>query len=271
VEVTGASQACAPAGNAAPQVVVSPGGAVHVAYLHFGSGPTGEEIAASRSTDGGATFGAPVKVADAHPTGSLGFVGLLQGAIAGNEHPTLAVDRSGGARNGHLYVAWSDGVEYAPVDVQGYAYADVLFSRSTDAGASWSAPARVNTSVEPQATGVRTDRGYDQWNPAMAVDRMGAVGVCFYDRRGDKANFLFDRYCARSVNGGATWSNVKKTAKSLKPVPGQDALLVDGDGFSDFMGDYDGLAADFLKLAPGFRGAYGDTSLGNLDARTNSF
>ena len=96
------------------------------------------------------------------------------------------------------------------------------------------------------------------------MDRRGKVGVCFYDRRRDNNNFLIDRFCARSRDGGVTLHNRRKTRRNFAAVPGQDILIN-----PVYMGDYDELASDFTQVYTGFIGGFGDNSRGNPDVRIN--
>lgn len=245
------------------QVAVGPGGEVYVAWEAFASffGGT-REIDIRKSTDNGLTFDPAVKVADVTPVGD-GF--LLQGAFrAAFEFPSLAVDRSGTATNGHVYLTWHNGSLTVGDEFSGtYSYADVLLSRSPDGGATWSGPVTVNDNPEPLPPGF----GTDQYQPGLAVNnKSGKLAVCFYDRRLDTLNFLIDRECATSTNAGANWTNARQTMKNFAAVPAQDFLIN-----PVYMGDYDSLASDSTKANPGFVGAYGDNSRGNPDVRAVKF
>jgi len=65
----------------------------------------------------------------------------------------------------------------------------------------------------------------DQFQPSIGTDKTGKIGVCFYDRRRDLNNFLIDRYCASSKNGGTSWSNTKITPTNFASLVGQDELV----------------------------------------------
>ena len=251
------------------QVVVGPSGEVYVAWEEFEDDFTTRAINIRKSTNSGVSFGAAVKVDDVICVGSCGGFGvfddLLQGAFRSSfELPSLAVDRSGTAMNGSLYVAWHDARNLNVFDALTgyYGYADVLVSRSTDGGATWSTPVRVNSNIEPLLSGL----GTDQYQPGIAVNKAGKIGVCFYDRRNDSNNFLIDRYCATSTTAGASWTNKRITSKNFAAVPGQDVLLV-----FDYMGDYDTVASDFTKVNSGLIGAWGDNSKGNPDVQAAKF
>lgn len=255
------SEVCGDAFVQGSQVAVGPAGEVYVVWEAFAVSGA-REIDGRKSTDNGFTFGSVVKVSDAICAGNCS---VLQGNFrSAFEFPTLAVDRSGGSMNGYIYIAWHDGRNLTVPDfwVGAYGYTDILFSRSADGGATWSAPVRVNNNAEPLASGL----GTDQYQPGMAVDKKGKIGICFYDRRKDPSNHFIDRECATSKDAGASWSNKRITKSSFLPVPSQDLLTN-----PRYMGDYDGLASDFTKTNSGFVGAWGDNSLGNPDIKAGKF
>ena len=210
------------------------------------------------------SFGAVVKVDNVT---CVGDCSLLQGAFrSGSELPSLAVDRSVTATSGNLYIAWHDGRNLEVPDFLSgsgvYGYADVLVSRSTDGGVTWSAPVRANDNAEPLASGL----GTDQFQPAIGVAKGGRIGVCFYDRRADPGNFRMGRTCASSTNAGSTWVNQQITVGTWPAVPAQDLLLDPA-----YMGDYDGVTGDFTRVNGGLIGAWGQNSRGNPDVQAARF
>ena len=89
----------------------------------------------------------------------------------------LAVDRNSGA----LYITWNDGRNFAVPDLEApdsvYHFADILISRSTDGGATWSSAVRVN--ADPLTHFFRgQSRGADHYMPGVAVD--GTISVAFF-------------------------------------------------------------------------------------------
>jgi hypothetical protein len=108
--------------------------------------------------------------------------------------------------------------------------------------------------------------GTDHFQPGAAVDNAGAVGLCWYDRRADPANFLVGRFCGVSNDTGRIWTNTLATASTWAPFHGIDLLI---NPF--YLGDYDVLASDFTRANSGFMGAYGNvTTSGAVSVRSTS-
>jgi hypothetical protein len=251
---------CFPNFDQGTNVEVDRAGNVYVAWEQFPALLPTNEIDIVKSTNGGTTFGAKTTVAIVTPVGSI--FGLLQGGFRNNEFPSLAIDRSGGARNGTLYITWNDGVNgvtpdgFPPFAGATYNFGDVFVSRSSNGGANWSVPVKVNDNTDAD------DSPADHYLPGVAVSSDGSVGICWYDRRRDPENFLIDRECGSSKDGGQNWRNHRVTKESFSPVVAQDQLIN-----PVYMGDYDGVAADILGEFDGFRGAYGDNTRGNPDVK----
>ena len=105
------------------------------------------------------------------------------------EEGTVAADTSTASTRGNLHVIW---VERESPSVPAR---DVFLSRSTDRGATWSAPVRVND-----------DRpGNDQVMPWVSVNSAGAVEAFWYDHRNWAGMHTVDVYAARSLDGGRTF------------------------------------------------------------------
>lgn len=142
---------------------VDAAGDVYVAFASFpGPAAAGEAtIYVTRSTDDAATWGpfVPVATAQLIPGCCLPNTtfrdGIVENFVASPSH------------EGHLYVTWEhwDGTQM-----------DVMFSQSTDRGATWSDPVTVNDNVDGATP-------TDQFQPSVAAGPDGAVAVAFYDRR----------------------------------------------------------------------------------------
>jgi len=196
--------------------VVGPNGTVYVAFYHFGT------VQIDKSTDGGATFGADVTVAPINDISSP----IPGSAFRTFSFPNLAVDRSGTATDGNLYVVWAD--ESGPTGDP-----DILFTRSLDGGASWSTPIRVSDD---------TNAAY-QFMPAIAVSPDGTITVSFSDERAAPGTGFYDVYITQSFDGGQTF---RRNAR-INREPSDSSM----DGFSGtFIGDYTGIAASNTLFAP---------------------
>jgi hypothetical protein len=247
---------CFPNEDQGSNVAVDGAGKVYVAWELFPAFLPTNEIDIAKSTNGGASFAPKSTVAIVTVVGSP--FGLLQGGFRNNEFPSLAIDLSQGGK-GPLYIAWNDGRLKMIGDFFGfYNFGDAVVSRSNNGGLSWSPPVRVNDDNSNAAS----SPGADHYLPGIAVDKDGSLGVCFYDRRLDSENFLIDRECANSQDGGRTWRNHRVTKESFSPSISADLLIN-----PVYMGDYDSVASDFLRQFSGFLGAYGDNTRGNPDVK----
>jgi hypothetical protein len=252
------------------QVAVGPDGEVHVAWERYDDfDVTGfndaidREIRNRRSVDNGVSFTPFTKVADVFPVGDS--FALRGGFRTFLDLQGIAIDRSATPSRGHVYVAFHDGSAVRTPDIGSdtgfYGFADAMVSRSTNGGSSWDAPVKVNDNVE-------LGLGTDQYQPGVAVDKTGRVASCFYDRRRDPANFMIDRFCAISADGGQNWgANVRHTARSFAPIHATDGLIN-----PVYMGDYDSLAGESMLTHEGFVGAYSRIgAVANPDVRAVRF
>jgi len=129
-------------------------------------------IFVAHSLDGGATFGAPVKVADINSMRQDAPVGYNRGRI--NDHPRIAVLSQGEAEGRVLVVFPSAKVPTsAPSTAQNLVSINVFLSFSDDGGATWSSPKSIAGSVP--ATGVK------RFWPVVTVGSEGSVDVVYYE------------------------------------------------------------------------------------------
>lgn len=180
-----------------------------------------------RSTNGGQTFGT-----DVFPSTVVEIPS--DPVFRRNSFPTMDVDRTTGPNQNNVYIAWSDNRSGDP---------DILLVRSTDGGATWSAPVRVNDDA--------LANGADQFFPWLAVDPNGRVIVTFLDRRRFAADRPYEVWGAVSRDGGQTFD----TNFLIADVPSNGAL-------NGFIGDYTGLTATSNRLHalwPDLRAGTGET------------
>ncbi len=252
------------------QVVVDPAsGNVFVAWELFASDFYTRELDIAKSADSGETFSSPVTVSKADAVGDGAFSFGIQGFIRDFEYPSLTVGK--GKNAGALYITWNDGDNRIKDDWLGlimitsgvgdgnYGFSDVFFSSSADDGSTWSSPVIVNA---PSSIPI------DHYQPVVASDKTGKVAVCWYDRRRDKNNFLIDRECGKSSNGGATWSNTRITKSNYASVVSQD-ILAPLPGFGSLGNDYDQLTSEATNSSSGFVGGFVNNQAGNQNVQVN--
>jgi hypothetical protein len=205
-------------------VTVSPNHSVHAFWY------AGTTLQVRKSTDQGVTWGAAVPVASGligGTNGDLSLTGVRQGTVTAapfrtNEFPHAAVNPV----SGNIYVTYDN-------DGPGSDKADVFFVQSTDGGATWSAPIRVNDDATTT----------DQWMPTIVVSPAGdRLGVFYYSRQEDPANNnLFKRYGRiASISGGTITLTPSFAVSDTASLPefGRDSVVN-----STYMGDYDQVVA----------------------------
>jgi hypothetical protein len=244
------------------QVLVGRHGEVYVAYasvLDFGADA---QILFRRSADGGASFGPEIVAGIAIPAANP-LSPQLQGFFRTNVFPTLAIDNSTGPHNGNLYLVWTDAsrnqiddflVDFFGGD-GGYAFGDIVVSRSVNGGSNWSSPALVSpTPSHFQGA------GRDQFMAGVAVDPRGNLAICYSDRRNDPNNFLVDHYCSISRDEGATFADMRETPFSFTPDANTDGIIN-----PVYMGDYDTVSSDVTGANAGFFSTFQIQINGNPD------
>ncbi|HMQ80565.1 MAG TPA: T9SS type A sorting domain-containing protein [Ignavibacteria bacterium] len=181
-------------------ICISKDGQVNVVWLGFSSIA---EVTFDRSTDGGSSFGTDQIIASGDfPTGLPNDV---------NTFPTIATDNSSGPRSGWIYVAFADNRN---------GDCDIFLTKSTNGGANWSAPLRINN--DPVAN------GKIQYWPTIAVNDAGNVAILFMDSRNTIDNTVIEAYVARSYDGGVTFTNeLLSTEPSPTLIPGSNVRFGD--------------------------------------------
>ncbi|MGE5385097.1 MAG: sialidase family protein, partial [Betaproteobacteria bacterium] len=189
-------------------------------------------IFVAKSTDGGVTFGAPVKVADTFDSYDIGIPSFASRRAliytSGGAFKTAGKDMA--------YVIWTDqasnpgtsgGQNNEPGgDVNSSLKTRIWFSRSTDGAATWSAPVMINDQSSKN----------DQFNPKLAVDEAnGQLVVIYYDTVGDPGRKKTDVWMQVSDDDGATWQ------KAFKVTSAQTDEASGGDSGNQY-GDYNGLS-----------------------------
>jgi len=195
---------------------VAANGDVYVCYRYGG------RVDVSRSTDGGTTFAAPTQPFGTSFSSADVASPLPNETFRVNAFPNIETDPT---RPGNVYVVAANDPDGKGVGSDG---GDIIFSRSTDNGATWGATVTLNDD----------GLGKNQIFPWMAVDPItGNICVIWYDTRLDAGNHDLDVFGTFSFDGGVNFtSNVRFTDNTFDP----DTAQFMGNSF---FGDYNGLAA----------------------------
>ena len=216
-------------------------------------------VAVQRSTDRGETWSAPIVVDILLSSATQNQGGGASGVVdpfdlhpvrTGDLLPETAADSR--RRSDDLYIVWQD-IRFtlaAPLPI----FNDqIVISKSTDGGLSWSDPKRVSQNKLTQA-----------FTGSVEVDARGHVGVTYYDFTFDNPSggpLDTDYWFTASRDAGQTFSPRAR----LTPDSFDVRTAPDAGGF--FVGDYEGLATAGRRYHPVFVTA----NDGNLANRTDVF
>jgi len=198
------------------QVVVLPDGTLVLFFSEFDTVNrfTTVQLRVIRSADKGATWSAPITVAQSQARGTrVPETGtpIRDGSNLGS----IAV-----AKSGALVVTWQD------ARFSGGARDGIAFSRSIDGGVTWSPPAQINSAPAAQAI-----------LPTVTVRDDGIIGVTYYDFRNHVlgAPTLATDYWLTTSADGVIWNESHVTG----PFDFTTAPFAEGL----FLGDYQGLSS----------------------------
>jgi hypothetical protein len=133
--------------------------------------------------------------------------------------PWIVVDRSANATRGNLYAVCSVSGTGNPLNV--------MFTRSTNNGVSWSTSRRINDDLPTQNAW--------HWFGTASVAPNGRIDVCWNDTRVSPSNTFSQLYYCYSLDGGLTWA----TNRAVSP-PFNHTL---GYPVQRKMGDYIGMVS----------------------------
>jgi subtilisin-like proprotein convertase family protein len=209
---------------------------------------TEDSVGFVKSTNGGVTYSVGPNAYNCNGSRSASFNGW---GIRTNGFPRIDVDKSGGPRNGWIYIV-TDEINQAPAGSD----ADVILHYSSNGGTTWSAGIRVNQDA--------LNNGKVQFFPAVRADEYGGVNVIYYDNRnfppsGDSCSV----FVSRSIDGGTTWTDIEIADHHFRPklLPGINT-----------MGDYIGITSGNNKIwgcwmddKTGFAGVQFNIWVGSID------
>lgn len=220
------------------QIAVLPDGALVASFtrLDMTLQPSAV-LMAMRSTDMGATWSAPVVVAQVQARGATD----PETGAPIRDAANLGTIAAG--RDGRIAIVWQDS-RFSGGQRDGIAY-----SQSSDGGLTWSTPARLNQAPAVQA-----------FLPNVHVRGDGTIGVTYYDLRGNtpEPSILADVWLVQSADG-VTWTETHVAG------PTDYATAPVARGY--FLGDYTGLTSSGTTFVPVYALATG----GGADDRTDVF
>lgn len=214
------------------QLTVLPNGTLANVFLDITRSVTaqsaaGQRIRVVRSTDKGASWSAPITIAD-----YLG-IGTFDPVTRDPVRDGAGIASMAAGSDGKLHVVWQDS-RFSAGGVDAIAY-----SQSADSGQTWSAPVQVNVSG-----------GSAAFTPTIHVRIDGTVGVSYYDFSAARTttSTLPTAYGLAQSRDGVHWSGSEiNSAFDLRKAP------VAG-GF--FLGDYQSLSS----IGNAFAALYGRTT-----------
>lgn len=136
----------------------------------------------------------------------------------------IGTDHSNRATHDNVYML-------ATLNPAGEDPSDVMFSRSTDGGSTWSSPIRLNSDA--------AGSGRYQWFGTLSVSPSGRIDVIWNDNRNFAPASTSEVYYTYSCDGGTSWSINTPISQPFNPhvgYPNQNKL---GD-YYDLESDLDG-------------------------------
>ncbi len=200
-------------------LAIGPAGQVLDVYqTQVGVGPS-TILANLNPTGVGGTFGAQITIGTTN-VGDFAPIPAQPDRLIDAE-AGLAWDRSGGPRNGRVYLVYTDRATTSSADT------DIYVRFSNNNGSTWSSPVRVNNDT--------VGNGKSQWQPRIALDQTtGNIAVSWYDCRNSAGNDTVQLWATVSVDGGLTF--LPNIQVSTGTTNGTVAALSTFD-----LGDYNGL------------------------------
>ncbi|MBO0771142.1 MAG: exo-alpha-sialidase [Actinobacteria bacterium] len=241
------------------QIVVEPDGTLVDGFVQIltkgGKGQSREvdNVAVIRSTDGGATWSAPVIVSRMN-VAEVSING--QGVRTGDIIPAFTADPA----TGHLYAVWQDG------RFSSGGQSKIAFSMSADGGLHWSAPIRIDQSPGDVPA----------FTPQVHVSSDGTIGVSYYDLENATAAepgltdaFLVTCHPTASTTCGSasSWAAGGETRLSTS---GSFNMTTAPNAGGFFVGDYEGLTSTGSTFDPFFMMAQPIATKGLTDPFANT-
>jgi hypothetical protein len=255
----------------------APDGTLYIAYTNFNNTVSGSDnrnqILMTKSTDGGQTFSAPVKVSDYYELPDCAAVqggqdpfracipekGTAQNSIfrasnyaSGAVNPrnpnqiafTVGsyINRDSNEANGCApdgFNPATGGNLYTGTKTAGACNNKIMLSVSNNAGASFTG-STVDPRLLPVVNTARGQATTDQWFQWAAFTPKGTLAASYYDRQYGSSEFTGTMDISVSTSKNLSSFKVKRATSASMPLPTQ---FPDTQGNSQFFGDYAGLTA----------------------------
>jgi hypothetical protein len=175
------------------------------------------------SSDGGVTFSQPVKIGVQTYDKDLKGPGFQTFGSSAVDHSDVFQDR--------LYTAWTD--------YRTGAYR-LLFTYSKDRGKTWTATKRIGNDAPDWAS---------QYQPTIAVNRDGTVGVTWFDTRHSAKHDdkQYDQYFAASVDGGESFAAPARVSDATSSRFGKGNLTMQASAWSSALYNGEETRVSFLS------------------------
>ncbi len=286
VLVSTTSSLCNPGSTATPQGTcnnnqfadpfTAPNGTLYIAYSNFNTTNTGSDnhfqVLLTKSTNGGQSFGSPVKVANYYELpdcfafqnsdpfrACVPEKGTTQNSVfrasnypSGGVNPrnprqvvvTIGsyINRDSNESNGCAPAGNSTttgGQLYTGVKMAGACNNKIMLSVSNNAGASFTG-STVDPRLLPVVNTAARQKRTDQWFQWAAITPTGTLATSYYDRQYGRAEFTGAMDISVSTSTNLSTFTVSRATSASMPLPTQ---FPDGNGNSQFIGDYTGVAA----------------------------
>jgi hypothetical protein len=255
----------------------APDGTLYIAYANFNNTVTGSDnrnqVLLTKSTDGGQTFSAPVKVSDYYELPDCAAVqggqdpfracvpekGTAQNSVfrasnypSGGVNPrnpnqvvvTVAsyINRDSNEANGcapNGFNPATGGNLYTGTKTAGACNNKIMLSVSNNAGASFTG-STADPRLLPVVNTASRQATTDQWFQWASFTPSGTLVTSYYDRQYGSAEFTGDMDISVSTSRNLSSFKVSRATSASMPLPTQ---FPDTQGNSQFFGDYGGVAA----------------------------
>lgn len=197
VQINNPTQRCA-----GGDIAIGKNGEIYLTWAVVAStSPFSEQfIGFAKSTDGGSSWQVTEKAFAVN-----GIQGQLpeKQNIRVNGQPKIAIDTTGGERDGWIYIITTQKNFGAAGNDP-----DIILYRSTDKGLSWQGPIRVNQDS--------FNNGKIQYFPAITIDKFGAINILYYDDRITTSDST-GVFLSRSTDGGNSFTDYQVSDHNFKP------------------------------------------------------